>query len=307
MRLCKIGLLLCIFAGVFFSVEVRGTESHAETQFKMGYAMKTLYDVDMKDAHTAFTMWSKEVGAKTGYTVSLTMFDCFEELMDAFKKGEIDFAIVKSTDLSLVDKGEIDREHLVTNVRSGKKGHVYMFMVHKDSPLDHIEAMKGKKLTVVKSDSLGRIFLDTLLLKKGLSESDAFFHSIEEKVKVSQVLLSVFFKQSDACLIPDVTYKTMVELNPQIKQRLRTIAKSDNLLAGVGFFRKNFSENRKDEVFKRIVTLHTTPRGKQILLLFKSEAFAKVADNELLSLKKLKDDYARFTNQRGNSTVAKIN
>ena len=305
MRLCKIALLLCILAYAFFSsAVVNGADNKAAT-LRIGYAMKTLYDVDMKDAHAAFSMWSSEIGTQTGYIATLTMYDNAEALMKEFRKGAVDFAIVTHADFFHMDRRDIDQDYMVTNMRGGKKGHTYMLMVQRDSPFQHIRDLKGRKITLVKSDPMGETFLDTLLLKNGLSECDTFFSSVEEKVKVSQALLSVFFGQSDACLIPDATYKTMVELNPQLKQKLRTITTSDNLLVGIGIFRKNYEENQKNKVFKQIITLQNSPRGKQILLLFKSEAFARVEENDLQSLNKLQDDYARLTNQKGNRLVAK--
>jgi hypothetical protein len=96
--------------------------------------------------------------------------------------------------------------------------------------------------------------------RNSFSECDTFFGSVEEKVKVSQALLSVFVGQSDACLFPDESYKTMVELNPQLKQKLRTIVTLDNLLIGIGFFRKTYKENLKKETFKRILTLQNSEK-----------------------------------------------
>ena len=293
MRPCKIALLLCVVAGILFSSADSWGADNKPPTFRMGYAMRTLYDVDMKDAHAAFQMWSSEIGMQTGYAVTMTMYDNVEALLKDFRNGALDFGIVTHADFFHMDRGEIDHNHIVTNVRGGKKGHSYFLMVQKDSPFQHVKDLKGRKITVLKSDHMGKIFLDTLLLRNKLSESNKFFNLIEEKPKVSQTVLSVFFGQSDACLIPDVTYNTMVELNPQIKQRLRSIATSDNVLVGIGFFRKSYGEEYKNEVFKRIVTLQNSPRGRQILLLFKSEAFAQVEEKEFRSLNKLEDEYAR--------------
>jgi ABC-type phosphate/phosphonate transport system substrate-binding protein len=305
MRLNNFALLLCIFAATFtFSSDVWGAESNADTKLRMGYAMKTLYDIDMKDAHAAFTMWSKEVGIQTGYNVTLSMFESFEELMKAFRKGEIDFAIVKSMDFFYVNKGEIDNETIVTNVRAGGKGHYYKLIVQKNSPVQQLKDLKGRKITILKSDQIGAAYLDTLLLKNGFTGSDAFFSHVEEKVKASQALLSVFFGQSDACLIPNVSYATIVELNPQVQQKITQIGASDNFLAGVGFFRKNYGDIQKKEVMKTIIGLQNSPRGKQILLLFKSDRFERVEIGEFASVKDLMDDYTRLMKQKTNKVLA---
>jgi len=84
MKACKIALLFCILTGAFvWSADVWSAEKEAKV-LRMGYAMKTLYDIDMKDAHTAFSMWSGEIGTQTGSVVTLTMFDNVKVLMSNY-------------------------------------------------------------------------------------------------------------------------------------------------------------------------------------------------------------------------------
>jgi ABC-type phosphate/phosphonate transport system substrate-binding protein len=270
--------------------------AHAEGKYKgrfiLGYAMKTLYDVDMKDAQAAFNLWGKELGDQSKVQVDIRMYDTTEDLMKDFRQKIIDFAMVKTIDyFNIQNKDNIDTEHVLTNVRNGEKGHKYLMLVRSDTPFSHIKDLRQKKISVVKWDEIGMLYLDVFLMKNKFPGTNSFFASVEDKYKVSQVALSVFFGQADACLIPDVNYKTITELNPQIKLQMRALTSSENMLAGVGFFRQDYDDVLKKIVLNAILNMGNTARGKQILLLFKSEKFTIVEAKDIEPVGNLLKDY----------------
>ena len=301
MKNCKIIALLCSALTIFImasSVHSRA-EKNEQPRFILGYAMKTLYDVDIKDAHVAFSLWSKELGEETGFHVEARLYDRVEDLSRDFQKGVLDFGIVKTLDYLELKKKDIDSEIALTNVRSGKKGHKYLLLVRSDSQIYDVKDLRGKKINVVKGDEIGMLFLNTYLLKRKQSEANRFFSIIEEKVKPSQVILPVFFGQADICLVPDVSFYTMIELNPQIGQKLRVIVSSEDIIAGVGYFRKDYNQAYKQQILNTIYALNTKIRGKQILTLFKSDRFGKLEEKDLLYTQHLINEYNKLQeNQR---------
>ncbi len=90
-----------------------------------------------------------------------------------------------------------------------------------------------------------QMWLDTFLVKQGLTRSKYFFTNIKEVDKVSQAVLPVFFKQADACLVSRSGFETMVELNPQIGEQLAIQATSPGFILGGVFFRRDFRADIK--------------------------------------------------------------
>jgi ABC-type phosphate/phosphonate transport system substrate-binding protein len=292
-NICKTYIVsFVIAAGIISSAVFCHAEDKFKGRFVLGYAMKTLYDVDMKDAQAAFNLWGKELGEQSKMQVDIRMYDTTEDLLKDFRQKKIDFAMVKTIDyFNIQNKDNIDNEHALTNVRNGKKGHKYLILVRSDKPFSHIKDLRQKKVTVIKWDEIGMLYLDVLLMKNRLPSNNSFLAFVEDKNKASQVVLSVFFGQSDACLIPDVNYQTITELNPQIKLQMRVLTSSENMLAGVGFFRQDYDDILKKIVLDAILNMGNTVRGKQILLLFKSEKFTIIEAKDLDPVGNLLKDY----------------
>jgi ABC-type phosphate/phosphonate transport system substrate-binding protein len=135
------------------------------------------------------------------------------------------------------------------------------------------------------------MWLDTFLIKHGTSNSRSLFANIKGVEKISQAVIPVFFKQADACLVPRKGFETMIELNPQLGEQLTIVATSPcYILAGV-FFRKDFREDIKNLILQTCLKFNTYPSGKQILTLFKAEAFVPFKSSYFDNLLELIKEY----------------
>ena len=75
--------------------------------------------------------------------------------------------------------------------------------------------------------SLALAWLDIALFNDGCRPV-AEFCRVEQNKKLTKVVLPVFFRQNDACVVTRRGFKTMSELNPQVGQQLRVLASSPN-------------------------------------------------------------------------------
>jgi ABC-type phosphate/phosphonate transport system substrate-binding protein len=147
---------------------------------------------------------------------------------------------------------------------------------------------------VFKDDDIGALYLNTILLKQKLGEAKDFFGQIEGKSRASQIVLPVFFGQADACVINDVSFKTMVEMNPQLGKDLKILSSSPDLLVGMGVFRKGMPSDLKERIITVAKGLKTQPRGKQVLLLFKMEDLDVIRESDLTATRELVAEYDRI-------------
>ena len=277
-------LLLIIFIFVFPDYPYAGEQNLPK--FRIGYSLKTLYDVDVTDAKAALEVWCKEIGEKDGFDVTSHFYEEVNLLINDMKSGKIDCGIFNAVDYLKV-RERIDFDRAFTRIRDRGKTEKYLLLVHEDSPYQDIIDLKGKKLSLMRWDEIGELFLNTLLLDERQQTIFQFFSSIDQRDKPSQVLLSVFFKQSDACIVTDLSLKMMTELNPQVGKKLRILKASPGMVMGFGFFRKNYAKEYKERIIDSILNLNESVRGKQVLLLFKSERFKEINESDMDTMKQL--------------------
>jgi len=105
---------------------------------------------------------------------------------------------------------------------------------------------------------------------------DEFFSVVKHVEKLSGAVLPVFFGQANACLVTQSGFSTMSELNPQIGQKLQTVARSRPLIPALLCFRKDFNSPQKEHILEAFSELNTSSSGQQILTIFQAEALVEV-------------------------------
>lgn len=146
-----------------------------------------------------------------------------------------------------------------------------MLVVHKDSGIAQLDELHDRRLAVLTGPrmSLAKVWLDTLLLPRGVLGVADYCQTIES-AKLAKVVLSVFFRQNDACLVTERGLKTMIELNPQVGSRLQVIRTSPAVVPSGFLFRKDNRDADKELIFRELGKVSTTAAGTQVLTLFKT-------------------------------------
>jgi phosphonate transport system substrate-binding protein len=263
-----------------------GTEAGPQDRFVLAYSARMFYDVDQKDATAALTVYSKEIAKEHGAQVESIFYKDPEGLADAFLAGKVDLAVFMSDDYARLSH-KLDFDMAMSIVRGGKKTERFFILVKSDSPYHNLQDLRNQSLSRAKGDGLGLLYLDGLLLKQKLPEAAKYFSVVNETVKPSQALLAVFFGQSDVCIVNERSYDLMSELNPQVKVRLRSIGVSPEYVLGVGIFRKDMPAEKRKILENALLNIGDSPRGKQVLTLFKTERFAPILPGELESVRQL--------------------
>ena len=267
-------------------------ENPEKPRISVGYTTKGIGgDADVKDITAALTTWIRELGEQEGFRPESYIYQDIGALMKDYQKGKFDLVFIHSLDyFSLTKKLGLDY-YALARVRQGKTHIKYALVVSNAILSGDIRALKGKKLAIIRQNDLGMAVMNTLLLKANLPEANRFFSEVQLKGKESQAILSVFFGQADACITTEMSFKTAIELNPQVGKKLRIISISPELIETVAFFSDNTTEQYRERVMNRMARLPEYPRGRQILLLFNTDEITLLKKDKLASTQKFVEEY----------------
>jgi len=245
---------------------------------RVGYSTKFLNDVGVADAQVALELWTRELSKSAMPMLKMQpkplIYDNLQSIVNALKNREIDLIAITALDyLKIKDKVPLEPA-LSASRRGDVDGDELVLLVRREQQITDLSQLKGKKLTIHAGYMLdtASFWLSTVMATMNLPEQERFFGSVREVKKVSQAVLPVFFKQADACLVSKNSFKTMVELNPQIGKELMVLLTSDKFMYGMLCFHRYLSADVKKQVTKSALNMHTTSTGKQILTLFQIDS-----------------------------------
>jgi ABC-type phosphate/phosphonate transport system substrate-binding protein len=259
----------------------------------VGYSTSST-EVDQRDADAALKVWAKEIGDTYGFEAKTTLYPSVEELVKDFVGKKLDYCSMHTTDyLKYASVLKVPAE--LARARNNRNTVKYLLLVPADKAIKGLADLKGKKLAIKKANHLGMMFLDVELMKAKMPKSDHFFSDIQEKTKENQVALAVFFNQADACIVTDMGFATMTELNPQIGKKLKAIVSSPDFVDSVGFFSRNYPQAYKEKAIEGIMKgAKASKRAKQMMLLFNTDSMEVITGNQLDSVRTLLADYNRL-------------
>lgn len=294
MRLSQSKIILLL---LLFTVTTLAQSKRKDAKpLTVGFSIYLFNEVDIRDATVAIQMWGNELMGNLGlnYFPEAKIFDTNQDIVSAIKNNKLDLISLLITDYFEIEKQIEVEPYLITSV-NGVYGYNLILLVRKESGIRNIKDLKNMRINTP-TDGYGKLsdmWLEVILNKNG-EKFDTYFSERKKVNKPSQALFPVFFKQTDACVIPEPSYLTMLELNPQLKNDLIVIEKSPSLVNGIMCINKNLDEDVKKLTLDTAQKLSQTASGKQILTLFKSEGLVKFKPEYIKSTKELVDKYKQI-------------
>lgn len=141
-------------------------------------------------------------------------------------------------------------------------------------------------------DELGDVFLDTELLKELRQDHKQINVAVIYQQKVNRVILDVFFDKADVGVTYKSTYNLMIELNPEINNKIKILAEYPIISKNFSYFRKNYPSN--DTLTKIALVVKNDVRGKQILSVFKTPELKECKVVYLDSILQYYNEYLRL-------------
>lgn len=217
-----------------------------------------------------------------GETIS---YDDPIKLADDFESGKIN--MIACDALTIVDN--IPFSYLQSGIMGYKNNktdnQTLLLISNTEDTRPFPEKLRGSITT--NGDTTAELYVKTLMLQNGLSESVNWIVTKNPQ----QSILKLFFKKADLALVDRGSFMIAAELNPQLKTKL-TIVKSIPLTVGaVSFMRKGMSPILHQQVLALGKEMNSTPRGKQLLQLFRGTYMDESSPKELENVYALKKQY----------------
>lgn len=295
-------LVYCVF-GVMLSC-AQDVPLRKEGRLNMGYYFYSINEtVNRADVEVTLNFWAKDLfemeGKKHNFTITSSKATLYEDILAMkhdFINGELDMIIAPPMLIAKYFKRSSLMDGFMGVLEDKKSEYLYL-IVNADKNINSIRNLSGKRLVIQAHDETAEIFLDRLVLKEFKKSYKEINLTLQNQKKSNRIVLDVFFKNADAAVVYGSAYDTMVELNPQIKNKVK-------ILANYPLKSKNFSYFRRDyplikELNKAAITFENTPRGKQILEIFKTPNIDYCKVNDLDVFDHLYKDYLDLKEQAG--------
>jgi ABC-type phosphate/phosphonate transport system substrate-binding protein len=247
------------------------TRQVAAAPIRVALSAGSFAGLNNNDVLAAIKTWAKAILKQRALDleVETRIIDRPEELAEALWTGQADAASM-STNEFLELKAKPEFIYLPTKKHSFTEK--YVILVHRDSGINDVADLRGRKLLLHNNSRMGLAsawveglqgFPKTALV--GMIRID----------NASRIVLQVFFRQADACVVTSRVFEIASELNPQLQKELRVLATSPEVVPSVFFFRPGYESHDKDEFEAAMLVLHETPAGHQVLTMFQGDGLSK--------------------------------
>lgn len=264
MRMRRIGLVL-----IAKLIAVVTTSAVAETApLRIGFYLPAIREANQADLKVSLNLWAEAVGKPFGVRIVSSTFDSMSGMRQALERGEVNFINAPGMELAEYFAPNELREGYARRTDGQEEG--VALVVARDGGIETFADLKGRRVMRLANDRLSELFFETRCLKEAKRSCSELFNIIEEK-RDSQSLHAVFFGRADAALVNLSTLRTATELNPQVAQRVRVLM--DWKAKGVFF---GMMTRHTDPAYRSLIINSAreavkTPRGQQLLQLFRTD------------------------------------
>ena len=251
-----------------------GLAGEEPSVFHIGFSAATFGEVNENDAIAAVRIWAQTLAQELNIRADPQpkILRGIAEITAALTNRTVD-CLNLTTDEYYALRGVVAMDSCVVAVKGHSITENYVLLVHRESGIEHLSDLRGHKLALLRSSraSLVPAWTETILAREGLGSTAGFYSQIISEPKISKVVLPVFFRQVDACVVTRSGFETMVELNPQVGQQLKVLASSPPIVPVVFCFRADYASPIRTKILAELANWHNTPAGRQILTLFQNE------------------------------------
>ena len=259
--------------------------------------LKTMFtNVDYNDAKAAINVYVSQLQGVIGIELKPLVYEDTDDLLKNYSGEKLANVTLNSIDF-LKYKSKLSLNPIL--VSSGKYSPLeeYFILVRKDERYNNIADLTDKNIGVPAkgNNPIPLMWLDVLINKVKKISLEKYFRQITIGKTESQLILSVFFKQLDVCLVSKSSFETMVELNPQVEKQLKILKTSPGYLLAVSSCPQKFSETKySNSLLNRLLSLDTYPAGQQLFTLTRTEKLIKFDEGYLDNVKILLNDYNKI-------------
>jgi len=261
-------LILLTMAGFVPAAETAGAEAGPPV-LHVAFVVSAFRGTTNKaDAVAAVSVWAEQVAQSRNISVKtvVTAHADADALGRAVLAGKADLIVVSALEFLYI-RTAVPIDPLYMGTRQGSPFTRFLLLVRRDATIADLHDLAGQEVLLQSRGPMTgpREWLDTIIHKNGLPQDSV---RVKVVVKATDTILPVFFGKHVACVATEESYRTMVELNPQVGRTLRVLRKSPPLALLIACIRRDYREFRR-EAIEEMGALKETPRGQQVLALFR--------------------------------------
>jgi ABC-type phosphate/phosphonate transport system substrate-binding protein len=277
-RLLHLLVWLSCVSSAAISVGIVGAAEENAAPFRIGFSSAMFTDVNENDVRAAIRIWGEQIGRARDVPIDPDplLFRNVDAMILGLEQGRVDAVGILTLEYHRLRR-HFDFSPLFLTYHSGTFTEEYLVLAHRDGSVKTLDDLDGRRLAVHDNPrvSLAPQWLDMLLHRRGHPPAARFAGRIETNTKLSQVVLPVFFRRMDACLVTRNGFATMCELNPQVAQQVIILAESPPVVPALFAFRSDYRSPYKSDVLVGLNELKNSPAGQQVLTIFFSEDVAE--------------------------------
>jgi ABC-type phosphate/phosphonate transport system substrate-binding protein len=264
---------------------------------RIGFTSTMFNDANENDAKASMKAWGQTLARQHGVPADPEplLFKNSKEVLTALQNKTVDMVAVSILEYETLQQ-ELALEHIFLSVHNRQVSEEYLLVVHRDGGVKSLGDLAGRHVLLQHHIRLclAPLWLDKLLVERGFAPIDSFADRVTCKSRLSQVLLPVFFKQADACVVSRRGLETIAELNPQIGRELMVLESSSKMIPALFAFRRDFAPPYMESLLEALRKLHETIDGHQVLLVFQCEKIAEESRPVLSPSLELISSYSQF-------------
>ena len=253
---------LCLATAALLSAGVALSAGPNDHPFRLAFSSSMFTEVNETDVRAAMKVWILTVARERGIPVDSDPNICrtTEELADFARANRVDGVGITTPEYERLSQ-EMRFDSFAAGTHHGSFTEEYVLLVRQDSGLDRLDQLRGRRISLLKNPrmSLALIWLDTILLEKGLDRASGFFGPLTTDKSAMNVILPVFFSKIDVAVVSRASLQVMTELNPQLNRQLKILAASPELVPSGFAFRVDEASPFRPQILEAMARLADSP------------------------------------------------
>lgn len=264
---------------------------------RIGYLMPGMNLTYQKEARIAFSLWNEEMARGENIDVQVDFYDDIGRCMEEYRQQRFDLLAINPYFYMRYRSMLQGATRKLWGIQRGPDlFNTLVVLVRRDSGIAAMADLKGKRVLVHAEDYMGRMFLEKELLEAVQRPAKTYAIVEGDFDRFGTAVLKTYFKGADACVVPQYAFDTVAEMNPALHDEMRALKISDPIfLTFVMMARADISDNKMGAFERNVANLKVTPRGQNILALFRMRKIEPLADE---ALDPLYDYYRRYRELR---------
>ena len=261
--------------------------TYAEDTVRLGFLQGSRREMSHTDVRAAFDLWAQEMGARFEVPFKVSYYQDINEMRQDFLLGKING--VTADALSLARNFRIDE--LAEGYSVIMQGS-WNLELRTGKQVKDAGNLLGKRVAMLNNDATAELFLETLCLRDYAHPCAQVFTDVQKVATSSQAAMRLFFGNAELALVPRYGYELAREMNPQLDGKAGQVV-SELPLSGMyyAFFSAKVDKEFRLRTLRMIPTMHTYPRGRQLLDLFKMDHLVIADPSELKLFQQMDREY----------------